>query len=133
MALLLYRRFRGRSVFRLLVFVPYVLSEVTVGIMWQLLLLRGGTVDSLMGSLGLGGLVQGWLYDLPTVIWTMLFILTWKYTGFALILFLAGLANIPSELTEAAAIDGANWWQIQRRITVPLLGPTIRIWAFLSM
>lgn len=132
-ALLLNRRFRGRSAFRLLVFVPYVLSEVTVGIMWQLLLLRGGTADSLLSSLGLGGLITGWLANLDVVIWTMLFILTWKYTGFALILFLAGLANIPHELTEAAAIDGASWWQTQRYVTLPMLGSTIRIWMFLSM
>ena len=75
---------------------------------------------------------RGW----PTcdvVIWTLLFILTWKYVGFAIILFLAGLSNVPDELTEAAAIDGASWWQIQRHVTIPLLGPTIRIWMFLSM
>jgi raffinose/stachyose/melibiose transport system permease protein len=133
MALLLNRQFRGRSVFRLLVFIPYVLSEVTVGIMWQLLLLRDGTANDLLASVGLGGLTTGWLANLPVVIWTMLFILTWKYTGFALILFLAGLANIPQELTEAAAIDGASWWQTQRHVTIPLLGSTIRIWMFLSI
>jgi raffinose/stachyose/melibiose transport system permease protein len=132
-ALLLNRRFRGRAFFRLLVFVPYVLAEVTVGIMWKLVLIRDGTADALLKSLGLGSLVQGWLSDLPLIIWTLLFILTWKYVGFAIILFLAGLSNVPDELTEAAAIDGASWWQIQRHITIPLLGPTIRIWMFLSM
>ncbi len=60
-------------------------------------------------------------------------IITWKYVGFAVILFLAGLQGIPPELQEAAAIDGASYWQIQRRITLPLLGPTMRIWAFLSI
>ena len=132
-ALLLNRRFRGRAFFRLLVFIPYVLAEVTVGIMWRLILMRDGSADALLQSLGMGGLVQGWLSDLPLIIWTMLFILTWKYVGFAIILFLAGLSNVPDELTEAAAIDGASWWQIQRHITIPLLGPTIRIWMFLSM
>ncbi|MFE9192770.1 carbohydrate ABC transporter permease [Micromonospora sp. NPDC007208] len=132
-ALLLNRRFRGRAVFRLLVFVPYVLAEVTVGIMWKLLLTDQGTVDALMRSLGMGGLVQAWLADLDVVIWTLLAILTWKYVGFAIILLLAGLSNVPDELTEAAAIDGASWWQIQRHVTIPLLGPTIRIWMFLSM
>jgi len=132
-ALLLNRRFRGRAFFRLLVFVPYVLAEVTVGIMWRLILMRDGSADTLLQSLGMGGLVQGWLSDLPLIIWTLLFILTWKYVGFAIILFLAGLSNVPDELTEAAAIDGASWWQIQRHITIPLLGPTIRIWMFLSM
>jgi raffinose/stachyose/melibiose transport system permease protein len=132
-ALLLNRKFRGRSVFRLLTFVPYVIAPVTVGIMWQLILLRNGTLDSLMGSVGLGGLVTGWLANTNVVIWTMLFILTWQYTGFALILFLAGLANIPGELMEAASIDGASWWQTQRHVTIPMLGSTIRIWIFLSM
>jgi raffinose/stachyose/melibiose transport system permease protein len=132
-ALLLNRHFRGRAVFRLLVFIPYVLAEVTVGIMWQLLLQPHGSADAFLTKLGLGHFITGWLANLDVVLWTMLFILTWKYTGFALILFLAGLANIPGELTEAAAIDGASWWQIQRHITLPLLGPTIRIWMFLSM
>ncbi|WP_117209103.1 carbohydrate ABC transporter permease [Allorhizocola rhizosphaerae] len=132
-ALLLNRRFRGRAFFRLLMFVPYVLAEVTVGIMWRLILTRDGSADALLKSLGLGNLVQGWLSDLPVIIWTLLFILTWKYVGFAIILFLAGLSNVPHELTEAAAIDGASWWQIQRHITLPLLGPTIRIWMFLSV
>ncbi|MCZ7437034.1 sugar ABC transporter permease [Micromonospora sp. WMMC241] len=132
-ALLLNRRFRGRSTFRLLAFVPYVLAEVTVGIMWKLILTGDGTVDVLLRAVGLGGFVQAWLADLDVVIWTLLFVLTWKYVGFAIILLLAGLSNVPDELTEAAAIDGASWWQIQRHITLPLLGPTIRIWMFLSM
>ncbi|MFR9775686.1 carbohydrate ABC transporter permease [Micromonospora sp. MS34] len=132
-ALLLNRRFRGRTVFRLLVFVPYVLAEVTAGIMWKLILTGGGTIDVLLKSVGLGGLVHAWLADLHVVIWTMLFVLTWKYVGFAIILLLAGLSNVPPELTEAAAIDGASWWQTQRHVTLPLLGPTIRIWMFLSM
>jgi raffinose/stachyose/melibiose transport system permease protein len=132
-ALLLNRRVRGRTVFRLLVFVPYVLAEVTVGIMWKLILTGGGPADTLLRSLGLGRLVQAWLADLDIVIWTLLFVLTWKYVGFAIILLLAGLSNVPDELNEAAAIDGATWWQVQRHVTIPLLGPTIRIWMFLSM
>ncbi|MFG2060850.1 carbohydrate ABC transporter permease [Micromonospora sp. NPDC048871] len=132
-ALLLNRHFRGRTVFRLLAFVPYVLAEVTVGIMWKLILTENGTFDALLRSLGLGGLVQAWLADLDIVIWTLLFVLTWKYVGFAIILLLAGLSNVPQELNEAAEIDGASWWQIQRHVTLPLLGPTIRIWMFLSM
>jgi raffinose/stachyose/melibiose transport system permease protein len=132
-ALLLNRRFRGRAAFRLLIFVPFVLAEVTVGIMWRLILMHDGTADSLLRTLGLGSLVQPWLAGQDVVIWTLLFIVTWKYLGFAIVLFLAGLSNVPEELSEAAAIDGASWWQIQRHVTIPLLGPTVRIWAFLSM
>ncbi len=132
-SLLLNRRFRGRAVFRLMAFVPYILAEVTVGIMWRLILLPNGAANATLESVGLGGLVQGWLSDTDVVMWTMFGILTWKYVGFAIILFLAGLSNVPDELGEAAAIDGATWWQIQRHVTIPLLGPTIRIWMFLSL
>jgi raffinose/stachyose/melibiose transport system permease protein len=132
-ALLLNRRFRGRAFFRLLVFVPYVIAEVTVGIMWGIILGHDGFADTVLRSFGLGGLIQPWLADADTAIWTILFILTWKYAGFAIILFLAGMSNVPDELGEAAAIDGASWWQIQRHVTIPLIGPTIRIWMFLSI
>jgi raffinose/stachyose/melibiose transport system permease protein len=117
----------------MLVFVPYVLAEVTVGVMWRLILTNDGVLDTVMRSIGLGGLVRSWLGDPDLVIWTVLGVLTWKYLGFAIILLLAGLSNVPEELSEAAAIDGANWWQVQWHVTLPLLGPTIRIWAFLSM
>ena len=59
--------------------------------------------------------------------------LTWKYLGLAILLFLAGLQSVPEEIYEAAALDGASWWQTQVRVVVPLLGPTIRTWCFLSM
>ena len=133
LALLLNRRMRGQTLIRVLVFVPYVISEVVVGTGWSLMLQGEGAVNSLLTNLGLDGLRADWLSDPGLAIWTLIGILTWKYIGFAVILFLAGLQGIPEELTEAAAIDGASYWQIQRRITLPLLGPTIRIWAFLSM
>lgn len=132
-ALLLNRRMRGRSVFRVLVFLPYVLSEVIAGVAWYLILQPAGPLNDIMKSLGLGHVTQLWLADPNVVLWTMFVIISWKYVGFAIILFLAGLQGIPEELQEAAQIDGANWWQTQRRITIPLLGPTIRIWGFLSI
>ena len=132
-ALLLNRPIRGRGVLRMLIFVPYVLSEVITGIAWLLILQPHGPMDALLNGLGLGGAVHLWLADPDVVLWTMLGVISWKYIGFAIILFLAGLQGIPEELMEAAQIDGASWWQTQRRITLPLLGPTIRIWAFLSI
>nr|WP_297430047.1 sugar ABC transporter permease [uncultured Actinotalea sp.] len=133
LALLLNQRMRGRSLIRVLIFVPYVIAEVIVGTGWSLMLRTGGAVDDVLERLGLGSLSVDWLADPDVAIWTLMAIITWKYIGFAVILFLAGLQSIPDELFEAAAIDGASYWQIQRRITLPLLGPTIRIWAFLSI
>lgn len=133
LALLLNRRMRGQSVLRVLIFVPYVISEVVVGLGWGLMLQSRGAANGLLEKLGLGGLQQDWLSDPGIAIWTLLAIITWKYIGFAIILFLAGLQGIPDELSEAAAIDGASYWQVQRLIVLPLLMPTVRIWAFLSI
>ena len=132
-ALLLNQKFRGRSVIRVLIFVPYVISEVIVGTGWNLMMQDSGALNSLLGKLGLGFLQNSWLADPKLALWTLMVIITWKYIGFAVILMLAGMQSIPEELFEAAAIDGAGFWKIQWNITVPLLGPTIRIWAFLSI
>ncbi|MFF5077566.1 carbohydrate ABC transporter permease [Actinoplanes sp. NPDC000266] len=133
LALLLNQRMRGQSAVRVLIFVPYVIAEVIVGTAWALLLQTNGAVNDVLRSVGLGGLAADWLANPGLAIWTLMLILTWKYVGFAVILFLAGMQNIPEELAEAAAVDGATYWQVQRHITLPLLGPTIRIWAFLSI
>jgi raffinose/stachyose/melibiose transport system permease protein len=132
-ALLLNRKMRGRGVLRLMIFVPYVLAEVIAGIAWKLLLQPNGGVNAVLDAFGFGFLTQNWLADPAIALWTIFLILTWKYVGFAILLMLAGLQGVPEELAEAAQIDGASWWQVQRYITLPLLGPTIRIWAFLSI
>ena len=133
LALLLNQKIRGRSLIRVLIFVPYIISEVIVGIGWSLMLQTNGAVNDMLGSAGLGALKADWLSDPKIAIWSLMIIISWKYIGFAVILFLAGLQSIPEELFEAASIDGATYWQIQRSITLPLLGPTLRIWAFLSI
>ena len=132
LALLLNRKMRGRALLRLLIFIPYVLSEVVAGLAWKLLLLPNAGFDTLLEFIGWKGDKPNWL-EPDLVMWTMFAILTWKYIGFAVLLMLAGLQGVPEELSEAAQIDGASWWQTQRHITLPLLGPTIRIWAFLSI
>ena len=133
LALLLNQKIRGRSIIRVLIFVPYVISEVIVGTGWSLMLQTEGAVNGALQNIGLGQFKQDWLSDPNIAIWSLMIIISWKYIGFAVILFLAGLQSIPEELFEAASIDGASYWQIQRRITLPLLSPTIRIWAFLSI
>ena len=133
LALLLNRKMRGQSIIRVLIFVPYVISEVVVGTGWSLMLQTNGALNGMLEKLGLGFLQADWLSNPDIAMWTLMLIITWKYIGFAVILFLAGLQGIPEELTEAAQFDGASFWQIQRQITLPLLGPTIRIWAFLSI
>src|SRR6266545_1470683 len=92
-----------------------------------------GLVDKALQAAGLGSLVHLWLADVRLVFYTMFVVITWKYVGFSVILFLAGLQGIPAELHEAAAIDGAGELRTIRHVTIPLLGPTLRIWAFLTI
>lgn len=132
-ALILNRRFPGRTAVRLIIFAPYVLSEVIAGVMWLIIFDPNGIATKLFTDLGLTPPAGGWFEDQKWGFWTVFFVVTWKYLGLAIILFLAGLSGVPQELQEAASIDGASWWQIQRRINIPLIGPTIRIWAFLSI
>jgi raffinose/stachyose/melibiose transport system permease protein len=133
LAVMLNRRFPARWVFRLLFFLPYVLSEAVTGIVFRLLLQPSAFVDTALRGVGLGGLVQDWLGDPAIVMFTLFVIVSWKYFGFHMILMLAGLQGIPRELQEAALIDGANPRQAFRYVTLPLLGPTIRVSVFLSV
>ncbi len=132
LALLLNQPLRLRGLYRLIFFAPYVLSEVITGILFTMVLSpRGGLVNRLFELFGIEG--QTWLSEPDRVLYVLFFVTSWKYFGFHMILYLAGRQEIPVELTEAAMMEGANRWQIFRHITLPLLGPTIRISVFLSI
>jgi raffinose/stachyose/melibiose transport system permease protein len=133
LAILLNRRFPGRAIFRLLFFVPYVLSEAITGIVFSLLLQPDALVDAGLKTVGLEGLIQDWLGNTDVVMLTLFVIISWKYFGFHMILLLAGLQGIPREIEEAALIDGAGRWQAFRYVTLPLIGPTLRVSIFLSV
>jgi raffinose/stachyose/melibiose transport system permease protein len=133
LAVLLNRRVRGRAALRLLFFLPYVLSEAVTGIVFTLMLQPDSVIDTSLKGIGLEGLIQDWLGDSNLVMFTLFVIISWKYFGFHMIIMLAGLQGIPRELEEAALIDGADRRQSFRYVTLPLLGPTIRVSVFLSM
>lgn len=132
-ALMLNRRFPGRAMFRLIFFAPYVIAEVIAGVVWRLILQPGGLADGTLTAVGLEHLYYPWLADPDAVLWALFVIISWKYFGFHMIILLAGLQGIPRELEEAAAIDGATRRQTLRYVTLPLLGPTIRVSVFLSI
>ncbi|HEX6583810.1 MAG TPA: sugar ABC transporter permease [Thermoleophilaceae bacterium] len=132
-ALLVNARMKGRALLRVLFFAPFVLSEVITAVIFSLMFQPGGLTDQSLERLGLGALTADWLGDSDLVLYTVFVVVSWKYFGFHMILYVAGLQQIPHELEEAAAIDGARPFQIFRHVTLPLLGPTIRISAFLSI
>src|SRR5688500_8566309 len=112
LAVMVGRDLPGRGIFRTIFFLPYVLSEVNVAIMWMLLYNPNpdrGLINAVVSFLG--GEPIGWLSDTNLVLFSIFITLTWKYFGFHMLLYLAGLQNIPQELEEAARIDGANSFQ----------------------
>jgi raffinose/stachyose/melibiose transport system permease protein len=133
LALILNRGFPGRAVLRLLFFAPYVIAEVIAGLVFQIMLTPGGLVDQTLEAMGLDFLVRLWLADPSIVLYTLFVIISWKYFGFHMIIMLAGLQDIPKEVEEAALVDGASRNQTIRFVTLPLLGPTIRVSVFLSI
>ncbi|MET7337479.1 sugar ABC transporter permease [Nonomuraea sp. NPDC005650] len=130
-AMLLNQRIRGRALYRVVFFAPYVLSEVITGVLFSLILSpESGMANQLLSVFGLD---SEWLADPDTVMPSLFLVMTWKYFGFHMMIYLAGRQGIPNELIEAAQIDGATSWKTFRHITLPLLGPTIRISVFLSV
>jgi raffinose/stachyose/melibiose transport system permease protein len=135
MALMVGRDLPGRAFYRLVFFMPYVFSEVVTAIMWLGILNPDpdrGYINALLVLIP-GAKPVAWLGNSSTVLAAIFIVLTWKYFGLYMLLFMAGLQNIPAEIEEAAGIDGANRRQLLAYITVPLLAGTIRTCVYLSV
>jgi raffinose/stachyose/melibiose transport system permease protein len=135
LAIMVGRDLPGRAFFRAVFFMPYVLSEVITAIIWLGLFNpdpERGFINALLVLIP-GVQAQSFLGDTHVVLACIFVVLTWKYFGLHMLLYLAGLQNIPREIEEAALIDGANRWQLIKNITIPLLGSTIRTTIYLSV
>lgn len=133
-ALLIRDSIPGRAAFRTIFFLPYVLSEVITGVVWVFIFRpQNGLLNWVAGGLIPGFEPVALLADTDTVLYAIFAVITWKFFGFHMILYLAGLQGIPSELEDAARVDGASGGQVLRDITLPLLGPTIRVSVFFSV
>jgi raffinose/stachyose/melibiose transport system permease protein len=136
LALMVGRRLPGRAFFRTVFFLPYVLSEVMAAIIWLGMFNPDptrGFLNGLLVALSPTAQPVAWLGDLDIVMISIFMALTWKYFGLHLLLFMAGLQNIPREVEEAAAIDGASTWQSIRYVTIPMMASTIRLVIYLSV
>jgi multiple sugar transport system permease protein len=123
LALLVQQRIPFVGFFRSMFFLPHVVSLVVVGLVWQFMLTDGvGVVNQVLESIGVGG--RSWLGDPRFALATVVLVSIWFFMGYYMIIFLAGLQEIPREYYDAAKIDGARSWQLFRHITWPLLKPT---------
>lgn len=134
LAIMLNQALRGRTFYRTSLFMPVVMSFVVIGILWRWLFnSEFGLINILLGSLGLDLLTQDWLGDTNIALRSLIIVDIWKWYGFHMVIFLAGLQSIPSELYEAAKIDGASVWQQFRYVTLPMLQPVMIVNVTLSL
>lgn len=110
-ALGLNRGLKSRYVLRTLFFMPVVLSPLATSYIWKFIFDYNGPLNIALRGLGLGNVARAWIADPTWAIWTILIVLVWQNIGFAMVIYMAGLAAVPVEIEEAAAIDGANLWQ----------------------
>lgn len=125
LALLLNKEFKGRSFFRTLYFLPAVLSMITVSLVFKQVFFY--VLPAIGKALGIEALSTNILASKQNAIYGVLFVHLWQGVALPTLLFLAGLQTIPTELYEAAAIDGANGWQQFKHITVAYLIPTLSV------
>ncbi len=122
LALALNGAFRGRAFFRAVFFLPVVISFVAIGTIWGFMLqFQLGAINSSLRALGLEFLALDWLGDPRLAMWSVIMVDIWKWTGFHVVIYLAGLQSLPGELDEAAEIDGANIVQRFWHVTLPLM------------
>lgn len=130
LAILLNRKMKGRSFFRSVYFFPAVLSSVTIGLIFNQI--YSNLLPGIGKAMGIEILSKSLLGKGSTALWAILFINVWQGTAMPTVLAMAGLQTISEDVIESARIDGANAWQTLRKITLPLLLPTISIIIILN-
>lgn len=133
-AILYNKNIRFSRFFQVANFVPYITTPVAIGLIFALLFqTRYGIVNSILMSLHLTSEEIGWLDQPLLARMILILIVIWRYTGYNIVIYLAGLANIPSELLEAATIDGANHTQTFLKVLIPMMRPIIIFVAITSI
>jgi raffinose/stachyose/melibiose transport system permease protein len=126
LALALYARIPGSRFFRVAWFTPVLMSYVVVGILWVWIYnYDWGAVNSLLRFLGLDGWTRAWLGKPETALPALVFVTTWMWTGFNMVVLLAALHSLPSEVIEAAELDNCGWGAKLWHVIIPLVKPTI--------
>jgi len=132
LALLMDQRIRGKTAFRIAYFLPSVTSSVAISLIFMALFFKNGMLNQLLAGLGVDRLLAltglsvpvDWLGDVHTALPSLMAMNIWSTAGFFMIIFLAGLQDIPQTLYEVAELDGAGPWAQFRYVTLPLLKPT---------
>jgi raffinose/stachyose/melibiose transport system permease protein len=127
-------KFKGAMLFRTFFFLPYVLSEVITGVLWQFIYHpQYGLVRAIWGLFAPIETAPTLMGNTSTVLGAILVVIIWKYFGLHMTIYIAGLQDIPKEQIEAARIDGASAWQTFKSVTLPGMRTSIQLSVFFSM
>jgi len=133
-ALLIGRKpYPGSLIHRGIYFFPYIMAEIAIGVIWKFIYDPEFGLPTMIVSLFGGTEKVALLGDLNWAFYAVFLVIFWKYIGYHMILYVAGLQNVPSELEEAAVIDGASKYQVIRHVILPCMRSTISITVFLSV
>ncbi len=130
-ALILNRRIRARGFFRAVFFFPVLLSPVVVALVWKWILQDQGVLNAVLVHFGMHPV--NWLLDARWAFGWSIFLTVWAHMGFYTLILLAGLQAIPRDVYDAAAMDAASPWRVFRKITLPLLMPTMIVVLVLAL
>ncbi len=134
LAVLLTGKIRMKSFFRTTFFAPQIISTVATGYLFYYIYEPTfGLLNQLLRALNLGQFAKGWLGDTHLALYAVLLVISWRFVGFYMVLFMASIEGIPTELFEAATMDGCSKWMTVRKITLPLLRGTIKTACVLSI
>ena len=121
-AMLLTKNIKGTNIFRTVFFMPNLIGGIVLGYIWQILL------NGILANFG-----KTLTYSSSYGFWGLIVLMNWQQIGYMMIIYIAGIQNIPGELIEAAKMDGANSWQLLKKVTIPMVMPSITICTFLTL
>lgn len=132
-AVLLYEEVVGWKFFRVIVYIPQIISAVTIGFLFRIAFGFEGPINIVLTKIGLGFLAIEWLANSSSALFVIVFCLTWFSIGWQAIVILGGMSRIAPSVFEAARLDGANFWQRTFKIVVPMISRTIEYGVIMSM
>lgn len=121
-AMLLTKGIKGTNFFRTVFFMPNLIGGIVLGYIWQILL------NGILANFG-----RTLTYSGTYGFWGLIVLMNWQQIGYMMIIYIAGIQNVPGELIEAAKIDGATSWQVLKNVTIPMVMPSITICSFLTL
>jgi raffinose/stachyose/melibiose transport system permease protein len=126
-------KIRSRNVLRVLLFAPAVMTPVVTGYLWKYMYAPDGAINSLLALAGLDSLHQDFLGNQSIVLWSIIGVVVWQFSGYSMVIFLAGLQSVPLDVMEAASVDGAGPAQRFWHVIRPALAPAITVNLMLSI